>query len=96
MRYHVIAPEIEEDMNEPNLNTSSNNDEDVREVSEAVLLAEAAARTAEAEAEKARAEADKVRADSTNKWEGLGCIVLIAAIALVMVIGALAKAGVFS
>lgn len=66
------------------------------EPSEAVRLAEAAARAAEAEAEKAKAETERVKATSTEKWEGLGCIVFIIAIALVVIFGILAKAGVFN
>lgn len=65
------------------------------EPSEAVRLAEAAARAAEAEAQKAKAEAEKAKNTATEKWEGLGCIVLIIAIAVVVIFGMLIKAGVF-
>lgn len=86
-------------MNEPTIDQQS------VEPSEAVRLAEAAARAAEAEARKVEAEADKAEAEAqkaqaeasnSNKWDGLGCIIFVIAAAIVIIIGMLAKAGVFS
>ena len=66
------------------------------EPSEAVRLAEAAARTAEAEAEKVKAQAGAEASSILSKWEAITVISVVLLIVIAVVMGKLINAGVFA